>query len=245
MIIYDRQNNFYYSNLINNTSYLSFFGTKKQGDGRNIKNIISLFEYQKIPVKKIILLEQIHSTNIVFYTKKGENFIERINDCDGVITGDSLVALVVVTADCQPIIFVDKKKGLIGISHQGWRGSIKKLPQKMIENMKNHGADEKNILIAQGPAIGSCCYMIDDDRFYSFLEGFNGYSDKIFNISQGKRYLNLSYLNYLLILEKNIRKENIDFFPFCTSCQKNTFFSFRREKKQLEGEMINYIIKLA
>ena len=245
MIVSDLSQNFYYSTFVNDDRYFSLFGTKSQGDGRNIKNIINFFQLQKIPVKKIILLDQIHSANVVFYSKRSENLIERISDCDGVITEEPLTALVVLTADCQPIIFVDKKKGLIGISHQGWRGSIKKLPQKMIEKMKNLGSDEENIIIAQGPAIGSCCYEVDNDRYYSFIEEFDGYSDKIFTFSKGKKYLNLSYLNYLQILEKGVIKRNIDFFPFCTFCQKKTFFSFRREKKQLAGEMINFILKLS
>lgn len=245
MIVSNPSLNFYYSTLVNDDRYFSFFGTKAQGDGRNIKNIINFFQLQKIPVKKIILLDQIHSANVVFYSKRSENLIERISDCDGVITEEPLTALVVLTADCQPVIFVDKKKGLIGISHQGWRGLIKKLPQKMIEKMKNVGSNEKNIIIAQGPTIGSCCYEIDDDRYYSFLEEFDGYSDKIFIFLKGKRHLNLSYLTYLQILEKGVTKSNIDFFPFCTSCQKKTFFSFRREKKQLAGEMINLILKLS
>lgn len=245
MITSHLNQNFYYSSLLNDYQYFSFFGTKIQGDGRNIKNILDFFQSQKIPLKKIVLLDQIHSANIVFYTKTNDNLIERISDCDGAITYEPLTALVVLTADCQPIIFVDKKKGLIGISHQGWRGSVKKLPQKMIEKMKNLGSNEKNIMIAQGPAIGPCCYEIDNDRYYSFLEEFNGYSDKIFIFFKGKRYLNLSYLNYLQILEKGVIKRNIDFFPFCTSCQKKAFFSFRREKKQLKGEMINFILKLS
>ena len=245
MIAFDFNQNFYYSSFINDFKYFSFFGTKTQGDSRSIKNILNIFQSQKIPVKKIILLDQIHSANVVFYTKRNDNLIERISDCDGVITLEPLTSLVVLTADCQPIIFVDKKRGLIGISHQGWRGSVKRLPQKMIEKMKNLGSNEKNIIIAQGPAIGPCCYEIDNDRYYHFLEEFNGYSDKIFTFLRGKRYLNLSYLNYLQILEKGVIKKNIDFFPFCTSCQKKTFFSFRREKKQLKGEMINFILKLS
>lgn len=244
MILSNINIGFYFSSLINDDNYFSFFGTKKQGDGRNIKNIITFFQNNQLSVKKIVLLNQIHSTNIKFFSKFNESFIERLNDCDGVITREPNTALIVITADCQPIIFVDKKNRLIGISHQGWRGSIKKLPQKMIQKMKDFGSLEKDIIVAQGPSIGPCCYEVNDDRYYSFLEEFDGYSDKIFFLSKGKRYLNLSYLNYLQLLEMGLKKENIEFFPFCTSCQKNIFYSFRREKKQLKGEMINFIMKL-
>jgi copper oxidase (laccase) domain-containing protein len=110
--------------------------------------------------------------------------------------------------------------------------------------MLHLGGDKKDILVAIGPSIGTCCYDIDEERYYSFLEEFDGYSNKIFKIKRGKRYLNLAMLNYLQLLESGISEDNIDFFPFCTCCDTKRFFSFRRNDKKDYGEMLSFIVRL-
>lgn len=243
MITYDDNLKIFTSSLINDDRYFSGFSTRYLGDGRRIDNIFRFFKENNISYRKVVIPEQIHSVNIeVFEPKTKENF-EKISETDGVITKESETVLTVVTADCSPIVFVDKVKGITGISHQGWRGSVKRMAQRMVEKIVELGTSIESIKVAIGPSIGDCCYNIDDDRYYEFKEEFDGYSDKIFHLRGGRRYLNLDLLNYLLLLEKGVKKENIDYFPFCTRCDKERFFSFRRDKKSDYGEMFSFILR--
>lgn len=246
MLIYDPALKIFYSTLINDDQYLSGFGTKLIGDARHIDNVFNFLKGAHISYKTVVIAEQIHSVNIAVFTSEASPLLddlEKVEEVDGLVTYESDVVLTVRTGDCLPIVYVDKKKEIIGISHQGWRGSLKKMVQKMVEKMSEVGGVRENILIALGPSIGDCCYNIDDDRYYTFLEEFDGYSDKIFYMRGGKRHLNLPLLNYLLLVEAGIPKKNIDFFPFCTRCDKDRFFSFRRDKKKDYGEMISFVIK--
>lgn len=245
MIVYDSNAKIFYPSSINDSNYYSGFATKSLGDGKiRIENIFKFFDTNNISYKQLVIPEQIHSINIDVYNSRTNEKLAKISETDGVITHEKELILTVVTADCCPIIFVEKNKGLIGISHQGWRGSIKRLCQKMISKIVEEGGMIDNIKIAIGPAIGDCCYNIDDDRYFEFLEEFDGYSKKIFYRRSGKWHLSLNKLNYILLLEKGIKKENIEYFPFCTKCDKNRFFSYRREKKSLQGEMFSFIMKL-
>jgi YfiH family protein len=243
MIVYNPDLKIFSSSLINDNRYLSGFGTKLIGDARHIDNIFNFLSGAGVSYKTIVIAEQIHSVNIAVFTLPPSDNLEKIEEVDGLITKESDIVLTVRTGDCLPIVYVDKKNGIIGISHQGWRGSLKKMVQKMVEKMIEVGSGRENILIALGPSIGDCCYNIDDDRYYTFLEEFDGYSAKIFYIRGGKRHLNLPLLNYLLLVEAGIPKKNIDFFPFCTKCDKTRFFSFRRDKKSDYGEMLSFVIK--
>lgn len=243
MIIFDPNLNIFSSSLINKNNYFSGFGTKQLGDGKHrLENIFKFLETNNINYAKIVIPEQIHSTNIEVFKTESKDKLVKIEETDGVITKEKGAVLIAVTADCCPMIFVDKNKEIIGISHQGWRGSVKRMAQKMVNKMKELGSDIDKIKVAIGPSIGECCYDIDDDRYYEFKEEFDGYSGKIFHHRQGKWYLNLSLLNYLLLIEIGIKKENIDYFPFCTKCDKERFFSFRRDKKLTEGEMFSFIV---
>jgi len=244
MIKYNNDLKIFYSSLINDDYYFSGFSTNELGDGRKTDIIFDFLKKNNFQFKKIVFLEQTHSTNIAFFQSSSEEVFKKITETDGVITKDNDTVLVVRNADCLPLIFVDKENEVIGISHQGWRGGIKRMAQKMVNKMLSIGAKKEKIIVILGPAIGPCCYDIDEERYYQFKEEFDMYSDKIFSYQKRKIFLNLSLLNYLLLLEVGISKKNIDFFPFCTQCDKR-FFSFRRYKKDKKdyGEMFNFILK--
>ena len=243
MIIYDSNLKIFTSTLINDEKFFGGFGTRYLGDGRRIDNIFNFFNNNGISYKKIVIPEQIHSTNVSVFNSSLVDNIEKISETDGVITKETNSILTVITADCSPIMFVEKQQGIIGISHQGWRGSVKRLGQKMIKKIVELGGKKENIFVAIGPSIGECCYGIEDERYYQFVSEFDGYADKIFHRRQGKLHLNLSLLNYLQIKEVRIPENQIDHFPFCTRCDKKRFFSFRRDKKEDYGEMMSFVVK--
>lgn len=246
MIIYNPDFKIFYSTLINDDRYFSGFGTRELGDARTIETIFRFFRQQAISFKKLVFLEQIHSTNIeVLQDLKNHEEVEKLEDKDGVVTSQSGPVLIVRNADCVPIVYVDKIGGAIGISHQGWRGSLKNMSLKMVGAFLNLGSKIENIICSIGPAIGACCYDVDDDRYYSFLEEFDGYSDKIFFKKKGRWHISLSLLNYLQLLDSGVKKENIDFFPFCTKCDSKRFFSRRRTKTENFEKMFNFVIRLS
>lgn len=245
MIVYNPDSKIFYSTKLNDETYFSGFSTKELGDARNLNTFTNFFNQQNIPYKKLVILQQIHSTNIeVLENSKTEDKMEMIEDTDGVITKSAGVILTIRNADCVPLLFVDKSSGIIGISHQGWRGSLKKMAAKMVGLITQSGAKKDKLNVAIGPAIGACCYDIDDDLYYNFLEEFDGYSDKVFMMKKGRRHLNLALLNYLQLVKTGVKKENIDFFPFCTKCDSKRFFSRRRSGKENFEEMFNFVMKL-
>lgn len=244
MITYDSDLKIFYSTLINDDKFFGGFGTRDLGDGRNIDTAINFVQANAPNFKTIVIPEQIHSVNVTNFSANLIDNVERIPETDGVVTKDANSVLTVITADCCPIMFVDKKQGIIGIAHLGWRGSVKRLGQKMVKKIIDLGGKKENIMVAIGPSIGQCCYDVEDERYYQFVEEFDGYADKIFHRHQGRLHLNLALLNYLQIKELGVLEKNIDYFPFCTRCDKKRFFSFRRDKKQDYGEMMSFVVKI-
>jgi copper oxidase (laccase) domain-containing protein len=74
-------------------------------------------------------LEQMHGHRIVEMLKNNGTNKEK---ADGMVTHEKQKMLVVRTSDCVPMLFYDMVTGYIGASHQGWKGTLEKLPQKMI-----------------------------------------------------------------------------------------------------------------
>ena len=235
----------FYSTQINDKRYFSGFSTSDLGYSRNTNTISDFFANQKIEYKKLVLLEQIHSINVeIFESSKIEDKIETIGDSDGIISKNPGVILIIRNADCIPLIIKDENTGYIGISHQGWRGSLKNMSEKMVNTFLTRKSKVENLTCAIGPAIGACCYDVDDDHYYEFLEIYGKYAEKIFLKKRGRWHINLNLLNYLQLLDSGIKKENIDFFPFCTKCDKKRFFSRRRSASKDFPEMFNFVVKL-
>ena len=104
------------------------------------------------------------------------------------------------------------------------------------------GSDPADIVVAIGPAIGSCCYEIWGDRLEDFRKTFPDYSDRVILIRKGKSYLNLAHLVYLQLVAVQILPDNIDHFPFCTSCDKEHFYSYNRDRTK--QTMVSFISKI-
>ena len=231
------------------SSYLqcvSGFTTCEAGDMRKIQIVKDFFLEREIAARKIVILEQIHSVNVAVpdYLHLGD--VEIMEESDGVVTNETGALLVVRVADCVPILFYDPMAGVIGASHNGWRGSEKNIMKYMLQKMETLGAHSANIRIALGPAIGACCYTVDTDRYVLFMEEMERFEKVVFRPHGGGFHLNLTRLNYELALENGIQKNHIDFFPFCTSCNYKRFYSYRRQYKKNPdkfGEMMGYIMQ--
>ncbi|WP_187759814.1 peptidoglycan editing factor PgeF [Thiospirochaeta perfilievii] len=166
---------------------------------------------------------QVHGDNIhlVDSSNKGLNNFE----CDALITRDKNILLNIFVADCVPIVVYDKAKSIGAVCHCGWKGSKKKLLKKVIYFLiDNYNSYRSDILIGIGPSIGPCCYNVSKDLFESFktkkMEGF---------VKKNSYYLDLKLINKNQALSVGIPDDNIEIMDYCTSCNNNLFYSFRKE----------------
>ncbi len=233
MIVPSTDSSFFYSTHLPK-GYVHGFGTKKMGDGRTAEVRSSMISKNKIVAEHIIIPSQSHSSNVEII----DGSIKKTYLCDGVITDQKGVLLTVITADCVPIIFADSQKGIVGISHQGWKGSLDKLPERMVEKMITLGAKKDDITCVIGPSINDCCYEIYGEREEQFR---NTFGETIFRTDSGQRFLNLCKTNHKTLISAGIPSTHIDFFPFCTSCDRARFYSYYRDKT-IKGEMISFIM---
>lgn len=244
MIYYDPLTKTYVSTLLETARLTHGFTTRESGDGRNIENILSHLRINQVIFKKIITAEQIHSANVEIYSSGVGGQYEVLSETDAIVTDEENMVLIVRTADCLPILYADPEHGIIGISHNGWRGTLKRISERVIEAMESKGASRENIVVVMGPGINSCCYDIPEERYFDFMAEL-GEEYGAFPMRGGKRRLNLVKLNHSLLVRAGLKQEHIDFFPFCTSCYRERFFSYRRDYHQHRdkfGEMFSYIV---
>jgi YfiH family protein len=188
-----------------------------------LENRVRVSEKYDFSIKNLIYMNQVHGCKVAVVEDAMNNKYE---ETDAMICNEANIPLMVMVADCIPILLYDPVKNAIGVAHAGRNGTFLGIVQKTIHKMQTrYGCDVKDIMIGLGPSIQHCCYEVGKDLAdictKNFGEGF-------IMIREGKYFLDLQALNLSQMLEVGILKENIEISPTCTACDTN-YFSYRRE----------------
>jgi YfiH family protein len=82
---------------------------------------------------------------------------------DAMVTDRPGLALGIVTADCGPILFADRKAGVVGGAHAGWRGAVGGVLEATLAAMEALGARRQDIAAVVGPCIRQPSYEVGPD----------------------------------------------------------------------------------
>ena len=186
---------------------------------------------------KSLFLRQIHS-----------DILHVIEDVpDAVLAGDALltrrqgILLVIKTADCLPILVVDRNRRAVAAVHGGWKSTSQKLAQKVVSALEEHfGCDPSSLSAALGPCIGKDCYEIGADVWKKFEDkGLNGKAFVPHPSKRGKFFLDLRLANKLQLMAAGVEDANICAVDLCTHCRTD-LFSYRRSR-HTKGRMLSFI----
>jgi len=214
-------------------------GDKEERVARNWRLIADAFG---LSVSQFFPIDQVHSDRIVV--------VEDLQDetspvrCDAVLTARRGVALAVKTADCVPLLLVDREKQVVGVVHAGWRGTALGIAAKAVKTLKERfDSKPADILAAIGPAVGACCYQVDG-KVYDAFKKLSAVRERAFRACQdveGRWMLDLESANIIQLVEAGIPRENIFSAALCTSCRRDLFFSHRAEKEGT-GRHLSFIV---
>ena len=218
-------------------------GMNRGDDPKNVEeNYRILTQALGCSLDDLVLTHQIHTDIVRAVTREeaGRSLDNRDwPECDGLITRDPGVALVIFTADCTPILFYDPVTGAVGAAHAGWRGTAMGIAAKTVEAMvREYGCDPRNIRAAIGPNISFCCFETDREVPDAMVEAL-GEEAKAFIRPHGEKYyVNLKEINALWLRRAGV--ENIEISDACTSCQHDRFWSHRvtRGQRGSQGAII-------
>jgi purine-nucleoside/S-methyl-5'-thioadenosine phosphorylase / adenosine deaminase len=201
--------------------------------------------------RTLITLQQIHSDLI----HRIEGVPDHPLSGDGLITKTPGLLLAILTADCLPVILVDKENRAVGMFHAGWRGTVKRIVEKGVGEMQRYfGSDPRNMIAAIGPGVQACCYQVGEEVRQKFEAQFAyaaelfrevkesdpvrekypmlflsarapGHSELPVNI-----FLDLVEANRRQLIDAGVPAKNVDASSPCTACHTDLLFSHRAEK---------------
>jgi YfiH family protein len=225
--------------------YASLNMSFKEGDfeSRVLQNWNRLAMAFAIPLDQFITLNQVHGDNIFVIKPYGEYLpMDGVLNYDAIVTNRQNLAICIKTADCVPVFIVDRAKKIIASVHAGWKSTALEISAKVIRLLyEKYGSFPWDILAAIGPAIGPCCFELDEETTYIFRSQKN-HKDFLFPGEKLNKWIvDLPEANRRQIMNCGIPEENIDVSNLCTSCRQDLFFS-HRGSGGITGRQINFMM---
>lgn len=118
-------------------------------------------------VQNLLTCYQTHSATAVTVTTPWPR--GKAPEADAMVTDRPGIALGILTADCAPVLFADRKKKIVGAAHAGWRGAAGGVLAATVEAMRALGSDTADIVAAIGPCIGLASYEVSDSFRADFM----------------------------------------------------------------------------
>lgn len=113
---------------------------------------------------RTVFMEQVHGAGVgVVGTEHRGRGSRRTQDAvagvDALVTRDADLALVVLVADCVPVLLVDPGRA-VAAAHAGRRGIVDGVVPACVQAV---GDDPGRLRAVVGPSVGACCYEVPDD----------------------------------------------------------------------------------
>jgi len=188
-----------------------------------------------VATEQLVGVHQVHSADAVAVTKPASPS----PIADGLVTATEGVALSILTADCQPVLFADPMARVIGAAHAGWKGALHGVLEATITQMENLGATRAAIVAVIGPCISWDNYEVGPEFRDTFIAADPGF-DRFFRRGIDDRFhFDLPGFGLLQLQQSGIR--SAAWTHHCTYADPRRFYSYRRsvhEKQADYGRLI-------
>lgn len=170
-------------------------------------------------------LNQVHGDRLVRARATSLDATELLERADGHHTGEPGLALVIKTADCQPILFAREDGGAVAALHVGWRGNAVDFPGTAVRRLcREFSCSPGNLLAVRGPSLGpAASEFVNFDR--EWPDGFHAWFDA------AAKTVNLWELTRHQLEQAGLRRDRIFGLDMCTHTMGNTFYSYRRKDR--------------
>ncbi len=179
---------------------------------------------------RLVGVHQVHSADVVAVTGPLSKDIK----ADALVTATPGVAISVLTADCQPVLFADQNAGVVGAAHAGWKGALNGVLEATVQKMETLGAARANIAAVIGPAISQRNYEVGPEFIDQFTSVDPEYS-RFFATGKGDR-LHFDLPAFGLHRLRQLGINSASWTRHCTYADPGRFFSYRRSVHLKEAD---------
>ena len=199
----------------------------------------------------LITVRQVHSPTVRVVTAGEAETRTNLEEADGLMTAEPGTLLGIQTADCIPVLVADRKRKAVAAFHAGWRGTVRRIVESGVVQMRSEfGSEPQDLIAAIGPGIGQCCYRVGEEVRNAFTSEFS-YAADLFGEKAGEKalpspgggvslHLDLVEANRRQLLDAGVAVSAIAVLNECTSCRRYRYFSYRAERR-FTGRMLSVV----
>ena len=205
------------------------YGSSDQHDVVTI-NRCRVADHLGVAPDNLVSVHQIHSADAIDIDAP----LMPAPKVDGMATATKGIALAVLSADCQPVLFADTTSGVIGAAHAGWKGALHGVLEATIAQMEKLGAKRDQINAVIGPSISQRAYEVGPDFRETFI-ALDPKNERFFLQGQDDRFqfdLPAFGLNRLRVAGIG----RCAWTRHCTYSNPERFFSYRRTVHAREAD---------
>ena len=162
-------------------------------------------------------------------------------EADALIAMSPGIAVGIATADCVPILLTTANAQAVAAIHAGWRGTLANIAAAVVTALEERGVPATHLEAAIGPAIGPCCFEVEDEFRTRFVDAFGQEAQGFWQPGRdGHGTLDLPRLNQMLLERAGIPAAAIQQTGVCTYCGDSPYASYRRDRDSA-GRQISWI----
>ncbi|MDY3973659.1 peptidoglycan editing factor PgeF [uncultured Veillonella sp.] len=133
-----------------------------------VENRRRLAKHLRVRLEELTCAKQVHGISIAQVTEFNRGYgstslQQAIPDSDAMITNLPKTPLLLLVADCVPVLFYDVRYHAIAVVHAGWRGAIGHLPALTLDAMAEaYGTSAADCYAYLGPSIQADSFEVSE-----------------------------------------------------------------------------------
>ena len=192
----------------------------------------------------IRLIRQVHGVDVATVRAGSSQESAARPEADVIISDDPEAAIGVRVADCAALLLADRRTGVVGAAHAGWRGTLKSAAIVAADAMRaTFGSEPQDLVAAIGPCLGPCCGEVGPEVVEGFLAAGHPARELAGWFSPGRgdrQHLNLWAANRDQLLRAGVPASQIHVAEICTQTHSALLHSYRAHGRKA-GRMVGLI----
>ena len=207
---------------------LNVGGLRGDDPERVYQNRVTSFEELGRNPESVYDVWQVHSTDVIWTSGRRPPSV-RHRKADAILTDRPEVTLFMRFGDCVPVLLHDPVRGVVGLVHAGWLGTVNGILKETVRAMQStYGTKPVDIIAAIGPSIAQHHYQVGAEVVQMVEHAFGTSADEFLVRDKEKAKFDLWRANQFHLDKMGVK--HIEIVGICTACNLDDWFSHRGEK---------------
>lgn len=202
------------------------FAAREQALALKQETVCARESFLSLPgVKAFAEVHQVHGVRTIFEPEAQSHEEPSAIDADGMATHRPGLALMVKTADCQPILVAHESGRFIMALHSGWKGNRQDYPRLAVQEFcEQYGVRPGELWAVRGPSLGPAA-----SEFVNFESEWGPDFRRWYD--EERRTVDLWRLTRDQLIAAGMCPERILGLDICTFSNEAHFFSYRQFRR--------------